>query len=88
MIIGGWVVDRMGHRDGRNKMRVPALSGRDVVALGMISDAQAAWLYRHCRVVVNAATRDKDLAWIDAQAKAFGVEVTERLRGPGEQRHR
>ena len=27
------------------------------------------------RLVVNAATRDKDLAWIDAQAEAFDVEV-------------
>jgi aminomethyltransferase len=30
------------------------------------------------RLVVNAATRDKDLAWITAQAKAFDVEVRER----------
>ncbi|HEX4387854.1 MAG TPA: hypothetical protein VH109_04455, partial [Steroidobacteraceae bacterium] len=30
------------------------------------------------RAVVNAGTRDKDLAWIRAQAGAFGVEVTER----------
>lgn len=30
------------------------------------------------RLVVNAATRDKDLAWIERQARAFGVEVTER----------
>jgi aminomethyltransferase len=30
------------------------------------------------RLVVNAATRDKDLAWIAEQAKAFGVEVKER----------
>ncbi len=30
------------------------------------------------RLVVNAATRDKDLAWINAQAKPFDVEVTER----------
>ena len=30
------------------------------------------------RVVVNASTRDKDLAWIDKQAAAFGVKVTER----------
>lgn len=30
------------------------------------------------RLVVNAATRDKDLAWIRAQAQPFGVEVTER----------
>src|SRR5215475_13835598 len=30
------------------------------------------------RVVVNAATRAKDLAWIEQQAKAFGVKVAER----------
>ncbi|TXH73207.1 MAG: glycine cleavage system aminomethyltransferase GcvT [Lysobacteraceae bacterium] len=31
------------------------------------------------RLVVNAATRDKDLAWIAAQAADFGVSVTERV---------
>jgi len=30
------------------------------------------------RLVVNAATRDKDLAWITAQAVPFGIEVAER----------
>ena len=30
------------------------------------------------RVVVNAATHDKDMAWIRSQAQAFDVEVTER----------
>lgn len=30
------------------------------------------------RLVVNAATRDKDLAWINDQAKAFGIDVSER----------
>ncbi len=30
------------------------------------------------RLVVNAATRDKDMAWISAQALAFDVSVTER----------
>ncbi|RMH91059.1 glycine cleavage system aminomethyltransferase GcvT [Lysobacter pythonis] len=30
------------------------------------------------RLVVNAATRDKDIAWITAQAKAFDVEVKAR----------
>ncbi|MBS0213719.1 MAG: glycine cleavage system aminomethyltransferase GcvT [Proteobacteria bacterium] len=30
------------------------------------------------RIVVNAATRDKDLAWITQQAKTFDVEVKER----------
>ncbi|MEW5833893.1 MAG: glycine cleavage system aminomethyltransferase GcvT [Pseudomonadota bacterium] len=32
----------------------------------------------HYRLVVNAATRVKDLAWIEAQAKAFDVTVKER----------
>lgn len=30
------------------------------------------------RLVVNAGTRDKDLAWINAQAEGFGIEVRER----------
>ncbi|MNZ33367.1 Aminomethyltransferase [compost metagenome] len=30
------------------------------------------------RLVVNAATRDKDLAWLQAQAEGFAVELTER----------
>ena len=30
------------------------------------------------RTVVNASTREKDLAWIEKQAKAFDVKVTER----------
>jgi aminomethyltransferase len=30
------------------------------------------------RMVVNAATRDKDMAWITQQASAFNVEVNER----------
>jgi len=30
------------------------------------------------RLVVNAATRDKDLAWIQKQAQAFDVQVSER----------
>jgi len=33
---------------------------------------------RWYRLVVNAATRDKDLAWITQQAQSFGVEVRER----------
>lgn len=32
----------------------------------------------HFRLVVNASTREKDLAWIEQQAQAFGVEVKER----------
>jgi aminomethyltransferase len=33
---------------------------------------------QYFRLVVNAGTRDKDLAWIRTQAQPFGVEVTER----------
>ncbi len=32
----------------------------------------------HFRLVVNAATREKDLAWIRAQAEPFGIAVSER----------
>ncbi len=32
----------------------------------------------HYRLVVNASTREKDLAWIERQARAFEVEVHER----------
>jgi aminomethyltransferase len=42
------------------------------------------------RLIVNAATRDKDIAWIHAQAGPFDVEVTEQedlamiaVQGPG-----
>ena len=31
------------------------------------------------RVVVNAATRDKDMAWIDQQSGGFDVEINERI---------
>src|SRR3546814_16046099 len=34
----------------------------------------ADWL----RIVVNAATRDKDMAWIERQAAAFDIEVRAR----------
>ena len=30
------------------------------------------------RLIVNAATREKDLAWIHKQAEAFGVSISER----------
>ncbi|TAM99282.1 MAG: glycine cleavage system aminomethyltransferase GcvT [Rhodanobacteraceae bacterium] len=50
------------------------------------ADSKKEWF----RVVVNAATRDKDLAWIEKQAAAFGVKATERpdlamiaVQGPG-----
>jgi aminomethyltransferase len=43
----------------------------------------------HYRVIVNAATRDKDLAWLEAHAEPFDVSVSERpdlamlaLQGP------
>lgn len=32
---------------------------------------------RHFRMVVNAATRDKDLAWVERHAVQYGVEVSE-----------
>ena len=46
---------------------------------GVIDDLIVYYLdEEYFRLVVNAATRDKDLAWISAQAQAYGVSVTER----------
>jgi aminomethyltransferase len=49
---------------------------------------------QHFRLVVNAGTRDKDLAWIGARAAAFGVALTERtdlsmiaVQGPDARAH-
>ncbi len=46
---------------------------------GVIDDLITYFLdEQHFRMVVNAATRDQDLAWLQAQAADFEVEVTER----------
>lgn len=46
---------------------------------GVIDDLIVYYLSKvFYRLVVNAATRDKDLAWIETQAQPFGVEVRER----------
>jgi len=46
---------------------------------GVIDDLIAYYLEDHWyRLVVNAATRDKDLDWITAQAKELAVDVIER----------
>lgn len=46
---------------------------------GVIDDLIVYFLdERHFRLVVNASTRDKDLAWLHARARAFDVEVKER----------
>ncbi len=46
---------------------------------GVIDDLIVYFIDAHnYRLVVNSATREKDLAWINAQAKAFDVTVTER----------
>ncbi|MBM7072154.1 glycine cleavage system aminomethyltransferase GcvT [Shewanella sp. 202IG2-18] len=45
---------------------------------GVIDDLITYYLTEtHYRLVVNSATREKDLAWINEQAKAFDVEITE-----------
>jgi aminomethyltransferase len=47
----------------------------DLIVYRMAGEAGAEdWF----RIVVNAATRDKDMAWINAQAEAFEVDVAER----------
>lgn len=46
---------------------------------GVIDDLIVYFLSEdYFRLVVNSATREKDLAWINAQAKSFDVKVTER----------
>ncbi len=46
---------------------------------GVIDDLIIYFLHDDCfRLVVNSATRAKDLAWIGRQAAAFGVQVQER----------
>ena len=46
---------------------------------GVIDDLITYFLNENfVRVVVNAATHDKDMAWITSQARAFDVEVEER----------
>ncbi len=46
---------------------------------GIIDDLIVYFLTEHWfRMVVNAGTRDKDLAWIRRHAQSFGVEITER----------
>ncbi|KFZ39172.1 glycine cleavage system protein T [Shewanella mangrovi] len=46
---------------------------------GVIDDLITYYLTdTYYRVVVNSATREKDLAWINKQAEAFGVSVIER----------
>ena len=62
----------------------------DLITYCLEGNASQGWLAREAgtivaaeakewfRVVVNAATHDKDLAWIGRQAAAFGVMVTER----------
>ncbi len=46
---------------------------------GVIDDLICYWLGDdNYRLVVNASTRDKDMAWINARADAFDVEINER----------
>jgi aminomethyltransferase len=46
---------------------------------GVVDDLIAYFLAEDFfRIVVNAATHDKDMAWISSQARAFDVEVNER----------
>jgi len=46
---------------------------------GVIDDLIVYWMGEdHYRLVVNASTREKDLAWISQQAKTFNVDVLER----------
>lgn len=62
---------------------------------GVIDDLITYYVREDCfRMVVNAATRDKDLDWIRRHAESFGVEVQERddlamiaVQGPNAREH-
>jgi aminomethyltransferase len=62
---------------------------------GVIDDLIVYYLdERHFRMVVNSATRDKDLAWIQGQALDFDLTITERpelamvaVQGPDARQH-
>ncbi len=46
---------------------------------GILDDLMAFWLDdEHFRLVTNAATRNRDLVWIQGQSRGFDVEVTGR----------
>jgi aminomethyltransferase len=45
---------------------------------GVVDDLIVYRTERGYRLVVNAATRDKDLAWLQTQAESFAVELVER----------
>jgi aminomethyltransferase len=48
-------------------------------AAGVIDDLIVYYLDdEHCRMVTNAATNEKDMAWLQQEAKAFDVTVTEK----------
>ncbi len=65
-----------------DKLQVPgkALYSCMLNAEGGVIDDLIVYFFAEAyfRLVVNAATRAKDLAWIEQQARAFGVEVRER----------
>jgi aminomethyltransferase len=65
-----------------DKLKVPgkALYTTMLTAQGGVIDDLIVYLLDETffRIVVNAATREKDLAWIRRQAQAFDVEVRER----------
>jgi len=46
---------------------------------GVIDDLIVYYLNdQHCRLVTNAGTNQKDMAWLTKQADAFSIEITER----------
>ncbi|MGH8042290.1 MAG: glycine cleavage system aminomethyltransferase GcvT [Rudaea sp.] len=68
--------------NGIDKVKIPGKALYSCMlnaAGGVIDDLIVYFLAEDCfRVVVNAATHDKDMAWIEKQAAAFDVRVTER----------
>ena len=56
---------------------------------GVIDDLIVYFLSEdYFRLVVNSATREKDLAWISEQAEPYGLEITVRGLTPASSRPR
>ncbi|MFA5662872.1 glycine cleavage system aminomethyltransferase GcvT [Castellaniella sp.] len=84
-IAGGRAPDFLLHLLANDVGRIAGQPGRALYSCmlrpdgGVIDDLIVYFFRSDCwRAVVNAGTADKDLAWMNAQAAAFGVTITAR----------
>jgi len=82
---GDKVVDFLKFLLANDVSKITSTSGKALYSCmlnergGVIDDLIVYYLNEQWfRMVVNAATRDKDIAWISKQAESFGVTVSER----------